>query len=326
MMIQRYKKQRGQSMTEFVVAAAFVMVPLFIIVPTVGKYIDMKLAAVQAARYVTWEYTAHYVDLRDQPAGFSALKQSRLPLKTLARVQKEAARRFYSNTNISINTAVDRAGYDSTAANPLWDFHNGLPMYVHASKKVTANGSDPTPDKLQIFNRIFGVIGTSLNFIATAYNKLGINAGFDAMNPDGNITLDGLYGATLHMPVAEAPAYTPFHVSNRAPLFGTPLNLTMEAKSGLLTETWGAGGKKHTVYQAGGLIPTLLIGEVFKPLNLQTIASTVLLSPELDETSLKFGYPAFPVPDEDVMDKVPAGALAGELRKVKCMPGQYCVR
>lgn len=33
-------KQRGQSMTEMLVACAFVVVPLFLIVPTVGKYID----------------------------------------------------------------------------------------------------------------------------------------------------------------------------------------------------------------------------------------------------------------------------------------------
>ena len=100
----------------------------------------------------------------------------------------------------------------------------------------------------------------------------------------------------------------------------------MLAKSGLLTETWGAGGKSHTIYQAGGLVPTTLIGAIFNkpPLDtLVTIASTVLLAPELDGSSLKWGYPVFPRADEKIMDQVPIGAIDGDTRKLDCS-GQYC--
>lgn len=307
-------------MTEFVVTAAYVMVPLFIIVPTVGKYIDMKHAAVQSARYVSWEYSANYIDLRDQPDGFSAISQASLPRKSMGTVVNEAEQRFYSDTSLAINSTIDRNGYQAANANPLWTYHNALPMYVGANGSTTGTGSDATPDKLRIVSGIFGLLGAGLNFIASAFNALGINAGFDAMNPDGNITMDGLYGANVNMPVQPAPAYTPINIANNAPLFGAPLNLTMQAKSGLLTETWGAGGKAHTVYQAGGLIPTTLIDAALNAIPLQTIASTVLLSPELDNSSLKFGYP---VNDPDAMDIVPVGALVGDTRSVSC-PGGYC--
>ena len=109
--------EKGQSMSEFVIAASFVLIPLFIIVPTVGKYIDMKQAAVSSARYATWEYSAHYVDLRDQPAGFSAINSRQLPKKSHLQVAKEAERRFYSDTSIKINT--DKATIIIGASAPM---------------------------------------------------------------------------------------------------------------------------------------------------------------------------------------------------------------
>ncbi|MGD2117607.1 MAG: hypothetical protein PVG66_04550 [Chromatiales bacterium] len=319
-MIQHSRaRQTGQSMTEFVIGAAFVMVPLFIIVPTVGKFVDMKLATVQSARYVTWEYSANYVDLKDQPAGFSEFSAAQLPKKSLTQVNNEAQRRFYSDTSLPLSSTTDKNGYDVSAANPLWTYHNGLKMYDSSS--LTSSGSDATPDKLHVLSGLIGVVGTALNFIASAYNALGINAGFDAINPDGNISIDGKYSTKITMPVVEAPSYAALKESNRKPLFGQTLNLNMHAKSGLLTETWGAGGKAHTVYQAGGLIPTLLIHEAFNVIPLQTIASTVLLSPELDNSSLKFGYPTN---DPEVMDMVPKGAIEGENRDDVSCPGGYC--
>jgi len=117
-MVRGRKHQRGQSMTEFVVSASFVLVPLFLIVPAVGKYVDMKLAAVQSARYVSWEYTAHYSNLSDQPAGFSAISKSELPLKSLVTTQREAERRFLSDTAIpnspTIQNGIDQySGYQT---------------------------------------------------------------------------------------------------------------------------------------------------------------------------------------------------------------------
>jgi hypothetical protein len=48
--------QSGQSLAEFSVALV-VLVPLLLIVPLLGKYIDMNQAALQASRYVAWEKT-----------------------------------------------------------------------------------------------------------------------------------------------------------------------------------------------------------------------------------------------------------------------------
>ena len=82
-------KQQGQALSEFVVASAFVLVPLFLIVPALGKYADMKYSAIQAARYQAWEYTANYIDVGDQPTGFNAMAKSAKPFKSVKQVERE---------------------------------------------------------------------------------------------------------------------------------------------------------------------------------------------------------------------------------------------
>jgi hypothetical protein len=52
---QRHRRcERGQAMTEVLIAATFILVPLFLIVPAFGKFIDMRHATIQAARYQAW--------------------------------------------------------------------------------------------------------------------------------------------------------------------------------------------------------------------------------------------------------------------------------
>lgn len=306
--------QHGQSMTEFVVAAAFVMVPLFLIVPAVGKYIDIKLATVQAARYASWEYTANYVDLNDQPGGFRALPQTRLPKKTVARVAGEARKRYFSNTALPLSSTLDLA-YDNSLANPMWQFHNGLAMYTGDGDTLEPEGSKESPDQLGV-STIFGTVGTVVGFYGSALQALGLDVGFDVMNPDGNFTIDGRFTASVIVPVQEAPDYTALAAGDRAPLFGQPLDLRMRARSGILTESWAAGGKDHTLFQAGALMPAVLFERPLRPV--QTIIRWI--SPELSPDSLKIGYP---IRDPDALDIVPVGALENDPRQIDC-PGNYC--
>ena len=54
--------QNGQAMTEMVIASSFVLVPLFLLIPLLGKYIDLNQSTIQATRYEAWEYTVWYND------------------------------------------------------------------------------------------------------------------------------------------------------------------------------------------------------------------------------------------------------------------------
>jgi len=50
----------GQALTEFVIGAVLFLIPLFLIIPLLGKYADMKASTIQAARYNAWERTVWY--------------------------------------------------------------------------------------------------------------------------------------------------------------------------------------------------------------------------------------------------------------------------
>ena len=136
-------KQRGQAMTEFVISATYVLIPLFIAIPLLAKYIDIKQASVQAARYAAWEYTVWYDDENNDDYDIldnydSGISGYATPEKSLELVQNESRRRFYSRvgTNPTVGadndvdalTITDMGGWQTSTANPMWQNHRGLPI------------------------------------------------------------------------------------------------------------------------------------------------------------------------------------------------------
>lgn len=54
------RTELGQAMTEFNVSVAFIFMPLFVFVPTLGKLIDIQHTNQLAARYAAWERTVWF--------------------------------------------------------------------------------------------------------------------------------------------------------------------------------------------------------------------------------------------------------------------------
>jgi len=107
------KRQRGQASVEFVVLA-FVLVPLIIIVPLLGKYIDLAQTTTVASRYVAFEGTVHH-------------GSSRSGWKAEGQLANEVRRRFYSRNDLGINTN-DVVGEVPSDRNPLWVDHRNNPL------------------------------------------------------------------------------------------------------------------------------------------------------------------------------------------------------
>ena len=103
--------QRGQSLVEFLVVC-LVLVPLFLAVPLVGKYIDVMQTAEQASRYVAFE---------------GANRNSRSTWKSDDDLGVEVRRRFFSNSDAPIKTG-DAAGDFAAHRNPLWTDQTGSPL------------------------------------------------------------------------------------------------------------------------------------------------------------------------------------------------------
>lgn len=59
-MVIRRRLARGQAMVELLIVGGFVLVPLFLAIPLLAKYMDVRNAAVQASRYAAWERTVWF--------------------------------------------------------------------------------------------------------------------------------------------------------------------------------------------------------------------------------------------------------------------------
>lgn len=109
---------RGQSTVEFLVLA-LVLVPLFLIVPLIGKYLDLAQTTIVASRYVAFEGMVHH-------------GSSLHSWKSDATLADEVRRRFFSNSDAPIK-AGDIAGDFNAHRNPLWFDHRGdslLPTFA----------------------------------------------------------------------------------------------------------------------------------------------------------------------------------------------------
>jgi hypothetical protein len=299
---------RGQALTEFLICASFVLIPLFLIVPMFGKYIEMRLATIEAARYEAWEYSVWYsADCeRDMFAsfasggnecpmsGFDAVEQ---PFKSRAVTQSETRRRFFSRTDAAFTPAdpddpvvgalpvssADAGGWDPVDANRTWNDHRNLPMYTGGvGPRESLRNAEDTPvipiigDVLDILidvvSVVFGAIGDLMGI-------LGSSVGFDAINTDGYAK------ATVHMTTATVPVYATLGTMNRrAETSSLHPALTFSAKAGVLTDAWNSGSLEQTYNQAGGVVPSVLLKELLNLPGLNEVWAVVgLLAPELRE-------------------------------------------
>ncbi|WP_068805850.1 hypothetical protein [Thauera phenolivorans] len=103
--------QDGQSTVEFLVLA-LVLVPLFALVPMLGKYLDIAHATELAARYLAFEST-----IAHGAAGF----------KSEARLAAEVRTRFFGASDAPIESGEGRRA-PTAALNPLWTDPDGTPL------------------------------------------------------------------------------------------------------------------------------------------------------------------------------------------------------
>lgn len=113
---------RGQATTEFLILA-LVLVPLFIGVPLLGKYIDLMQTAEQASRYVAFE---------------GAVRNSGSSWKADAELATEVRRRFFSSSDAPVKTG-DVAGDFVAHRNPLWSDASGGAFIDEFEKDVAVS-------------------------------------------------------------------------------------------------------------------------------------------------------------------------------------------
>ena len=121
--------QRGQALVEFFVAA-IAIIPLFLLIPLIGKYQDISHATTMAGRYAAFDAT----NRNDVQGGW----------KPPAQLADEVRRRFFSNTDAAIKTN-DTAGNFKANQNLLWVDQQNHSLIANFGKDINLSfGNEKT--------------------------------------------------------------------------------------------------------------------------------------------------------------------------------------
>lgn len=117
-------RARGQSTTELL-TVSLALVPLFMLMPLIGDYLDMNQQAEMASRYVAFEGAVHN-------------SKSLTGWKSDATLSAEVRKRFFSGSAAPIKTG-DVAGSFAADQNPLWTDPSGNHLLDDINKSVWVN-------------------------------------------------------------------------------------------------------------------------------------------------------------------------------------------
>lgn len=275
------RRGSGQAMVEFLIAATTVLIPLFLIVPLLGKYMDMKSTAIQAARYAAWERTVWFGS-----TDWTAAQKSDV------QIQQEVQWRFFSSTAMTKFQDGDKnvsSGWGGGGPKPLWVDRAGNPMLVNYNSDVTQGSTRADSPGLMndILDPVVSAIGVVGNILGAAFV----------------LDMKSLYTSTVTAAVQPTRPITQV-LGNMSDLetFKTVTPVFTE-KSVLIANGWSANGAAQTKAQTEGLTPTSFLQR--SPISdiltvIQYLAYA--FAPELAPDHLKLGGVIQPdiVPDDRI--------------------------
>ena len=262
-------KQTGSAVTEFVVSLV-VFVPLFLSIPLLGKYADIKHKNIEASRYVVWERTIW----SDEGASWNDGEQS----KSDAQIHQEMDRRLFSHP-------LQAMHHTDSSGNPLWANHKQESLLAAAGQDAEGRdqATSATLDEYNPTSRLSGLArgnAESVDFIA--FNGLSrvpllgkltsllqdskathaIDAGLGALGVECGIGVNLNSGLELGGEnFAEASVTTP--AINR--IGGQETQLEFEASAAILSNAWSAPTEERFQERVDGLVPNQLVGCITAP-------------------------------------------------------------
>lgn len=128
----------GQATVEFVVLA-LVLAPLLMLVPLLGKYLDLMQSAEAASRYVAFEATLHH--------GRSGWKAPEV-------LAEEVRHRFFSASHLGVRSG-GVAQDEASVRNPVWLDHAGRPLIQEFASQVSAEGRAERSGAISVNERLW---------------------------------------------------------------------------------------------------------------------------------------------------------------------------
>lgn len=244
-------QQRGQAMTEFVVGSVLFLLPLFLIIPMLGKYADVKATAAQSARYAAWERTVWY---GGSSASVSWLGNS----KSEADIQNEARMRVVAFGRAGIaNDDRSKTAFPNEGGRFLWRNRDSSTMLKQYSDATYTLSNENSPDF---------VTGDVLAPITAVTSILGFN-----------LETDGLYRGVGRISVSTLKIGSSLAGGPTGGAFD-PGILTFTDTNVILANTWSAGGSGHVRSQTVGLAPLGLLGDATLGPTMQIVGCLALVA------------------------------------------------
>lgn len=185
------RTQSGQALVEFLVGAMFFLLPCFLAIAVVGKFIDVQHTTDMAARYAAWERTVWY----DDDPGSKFYKHNHANQKSAAAIRNEMNVRIL-NDHSSAGTVIRHTDMAATSfvngLDPLWRDPQGsvyLDQYAQASSSV--GRETPQRDVAGAALKLLGALpvpqivgtlappvpGETLAVARVGFDKVGRNSG-----------------------------------------------------------------------------------------------------------------------------------------------------
>lgn len=196
-------RQRGQSLVEFLVAG-LVIIPLFLLIPLIGKYLDIKQSSIQAARKLAFECTVRYQDCDDLNAhpGFA----DEIRMRVFAGNRMEV---------LSNDRPDENAIEDSEFGNRLWVDNQGRPLLENF---------DDVGVRTDQANLDFGVTRAALDNPVSGPRVFGLDLE------------RGVFNARVQVALSRALGGENFEEQLNS------LRLDMQQNAAILTDAWSASG------------------------------------------------------------------------------------
>lgn len=303
--------QKGQAATEFVIAAAFVLVPLFLTLPLLGKYIDIKHAAIQHARFSAWEYTVWFGQNEYIFDGVESNQSS--GVKKYKQTAQEGFEYFFSD-----RTSPDYATPTATpGVDPLWKDHRGDSLFelkdiqTEISEKQT-----PVPFGIvgELLEDLIDIVGTAVAYLGKLISALGPDAEFDVLR-----NTKGYFTSEVKVPVRSLAQILP-HYGLKKETSTAAQPFTFSAKAAVQSNNWNAASRKHATRESKGLVITSILSPLSHPVN-KVIGGINSLVDKIPLIHVELpGAPEFGYAKDDL---IPYEHLEDSNKKLKSEGGLY---
>jgi len=215
--------EKGGAITEFSVMM-IVLVPMFLMIPMMGKIGDMNSSSIQASRYAAWERT-----ISDQTD------------KSDAQLKQEIQNRFFSKIDIGVQTGRGQLT-NTDEQNALWRGYGEQRLLRSAQDDVNSGTqASGTP------GNVAGAIESVMTTFASAFSSLSSNANFD-------VNMNGLYRADIAVEVGSNNMGFD-GTNNCAGQSDTNVFTCIQRHNVILTDTWSSASAEEAETRTRSLVP-----------------------------------------------------------------------